>query len=187
MQLKCWRWWQAARLKCVTTWALLLFIVHLDLCSYSISIDWWFAWPCCRGLWAMLKAALSCFHVHADLFSVEHTSNEMHIRRHTQKTHTEPPPTIPPSFPPSLSQMLTQVEVKLTQTNARTHTTHSLSLSRLPNGSGLGVTLYPRHPLHHISCLIQFLLLIVSVFRRGCQSQHNTWKQYFEVEFICPS
>lgn len=75
--------------------------VHLDQCSYSISIDSWFAWPCCRGLWAMLKATrcpfiLSCAcrlifswahnqwkHTHRKPFPQSQRNGDTHTHRHT--------------------------------------------------------------------------------------------------------
>lgn len=59
--------------------------VHLDQCSYSISIDSWFAWPCCRGLWAMLKATRCPFHPFMCMQTYFQLSTQP-VKTHTQKT-----------------------------------------------------------------------------------------------------
>lgn len=59
--------------------------VHLDQCSYSISIDSWFAWPCCRGLWVMLKATRCPFHPFMCMQTYFQLSTQP-VKTHTQKT-----------------------------------------------------------------------------------------------------
>lgn len=129
------------------------FFVHLDLCSYSISIDWWFAWPCCRGLWAMLKATRCPFMLSCACRLIFSSTHSQWTHTTSEDTHRTPSLFLPPTD--------AHTQVKRTQTNGdthmRTHLMHSLlSLSRLPNGSRLGVTLHPCHPLHPISVSFTF-------------------------------
>ena len=103
-----------------------LCFVHLQPRSYSICIDWWFAWPCCRGLWATSKATRRPF------MSPPHHHHHHHVCMQTYfqfSTHT------------LFSQMLTHRCKAHSDTHTHTHThtwctaALSLSLSRLPNGS----------------------------------------------------
>lgn len=85
--------------------------VHLDQCSYSISIDSWFAWPCCRGLWAMLKATRCPFILSCAcrlIFSWAHNQ--------WKHTHRKPFPLL------TLADAHTQVECSHREMETHTHT-----------------------------------------------------------------
>lgn len=77
-----------------------LFFVPLDLYSDSIFIDWWFAWPCCRALWALLKATHCPFMLSCAcrlIFSSTHSQRTLtgftHTHTHTWCTVSSPFPT----------------------------------------------------------------------------------------------
>lgn len=121
--------------------------VHLDQCSYSISIDSWFAWPCCRGLWAMLKATRCPFILSCAcrlIFSWAHNQ--------WKHTHRTPFPLL------TLADAHTQVKCSHREMETHTYTWCSASspFPGLPNGSRLGVTLHRHHPPHPISVSFTF-------------------------------
>lgn len=107
------------------------------------------------------RLSFSCFHVRADLFSVENAPSEPALTH--QRTH---------SFLP-LTDACTQVK----QTNGNAHLMHALlSISRLPNSSRLGVTVHPNLPTRPISVSFTFYC---SVF----MSHIRMREKYFMVEF----
>lgn len=78
MQLRCWTITYNLRV--------IAFLLRLHPCSHSASIDWRFAWPCCRASWAMLKATRRPFILSCACrltFSRPHTSE--HTQSHTHQ------------------------------------------------------------------------------------------------------